>query len=223
MITIGEVLSRVRNQIKAVKQDAFLTDRFLYSMVMKHAKMLVRRQDIQNRIMKFNSVFQVLNYVELIEIDRAESQCHCITSGCTFKRTKNKLPNLMEGHWGPILRSVTSLDLSEEVSPTYPITYEKMLNQKTFKYNKKKYYWYLDGHLYFPNTEWDAIRIEGVFEGDISGYNCDVADDCQYIQDKNFSIPEYLYAEIEQNVIKDLGAMMAVPSDVQQDNRNIIN
>jgi hypothetical protein len=223
MITIGEVLSRVRNQIKAVKQDAFLTDRFLYSMVMKHAKMLVRRQDIQNRIMKFNSVFQVLNYVELIEIDRAESQCHCITSGCTFKRTKNKLPNMMEGHWGPIFRGVTSLDLSEEVSPTYPNIFEKMSNQKTFKYNKKKYYWYSDGHIYFPNLEWDAVRIEGVFEGDISGYNCDTTDDCQYIQDKNFAIPEYLYAEIEQNVIKDLGAMMSVPSDPQQDNRNIIN
>ena len=223
MITIGEVLSRVRNQIKAVKQDAFLTDRFLYSMVMKHAKMLVRRQDIQNRIMKFNSVFQVLNYVELIEVDRAESQCHCITSGCTFKRTKDKLPNMMEGHWGPIFRLVSSLDLSEEVIPTYPNTYERMSNQKTFKYNKKKYYWYMDGHIYFPNLEWDAVRIEGVFEGDISGYNCDTTDDCTFIQDKNFAIPEYLYAEIEQNVIKDLGAMMAVPSDPQQDNRNIIN
>jgi len=223
MTTIGEVLSRVRNQIKAVKQDAFLTDRFLYSMIMKHAKMLVRRQDIQNRIMKFNSVFQVLNYVELIEVDKAESKCHGITSGCTFKRTKDKLPNLMEGHWGPIFRSVSSLDLSEEISPTYSITYEKMANQKTFKYNNKKYYWYIDGYLYFPNLEWDAVRIEGIFEGDISSYNCDVTDDCLYIQDKSFSIPEYLYAEIEQNVVKDLGAMISVPSDTQQDNRNIIN
>jgi uncharacterized protein YutE (UPF0331/DUF86 family) len=44
MTTIGEILSRIRNQVKAVKQESFLTDRFLYSMVMKHAKMLVRRQ-----------------------------------------------------------------------------------------------------------------------------------------------------------------------------------
>jgi hypothetical protein len=129
----------------------------------------------------------------------------------------------MEGHWGPIFRAVNSLDLSEEVIPTYPNVFEKMSNQKTFKYNKKKYYWYMDGHIYFPNLEWDAVRIEGVFEGDISGYNCDTTDDCTFIQDKNFAIPEYLYAEIEQNVIKDLGAMMAVPSDPQQDNRNIIN
>ena len=223
MVPIGEVLSRVRNQIKAVKQDAFLTDRFLYSMVMKHAKMLIRRQDIQNKIMKFNSVFQVLNFVELIEVDRAESQCHCITTGCTFMRTKVKIPRTFEGHFGPIFRSVMSLDLSEELVPIYPSVFQKMVNQKTFKYNKKKYYWYIDGHLYFPNLDWDAVRIEGLFEGDISSYNCDVSDDCTYIQDTMFTIPEYLYSEIEQLVIKDLGAMMSIPQDSQQDNKNIVN
>ena len=36
--TIGEVVSRVRNQMKAVRQDAFLTDRFIYSVIGKHAK-----------------------------------------------------------------------------------------------------------------------------------------------------------------------------------------
>jgi len=223
MVPIGEVLSRVRNQIKAVKQDAFLTDRFLYSMVMKHAKMLIRRQDIQNKILKFSSVFQVLNFVELVEVDRAESQCHCINTGCTFKRTKVKIPRTFEGHFGPIFRAVMSIDLSEELVPIYPSVFQKMVNQKTFKYNKKKYYWYLDGHVYFPNLEWDAVRIEGLFEGDVSSYNCDLTDDCVYIQDTMFTIPEYLYAEIEQAVIRDLGAMMNVPQDLQQDNKNIVN
>ena len=222
MITIGEVLSRVRNQIKAVKQDAFLTDRFIYSMVMKHAKMLVRRQDVQNKIMKFNSVFQTLNFVELIDIDRAESQCHCMISGCTFKRTKVKLPAAFEGNFGPILRAVMSIDYSEELVPTYPKLWERMASQKTFKYNKKKYYWYSDGHLYFPNLEWDAVKIEGVFEGDVSNYNCDTTDDCVYIQNKNFMVPEYLYAEIEQGVIRDLSIMLQIPSDTKEDNQNII-
>ena len=75
MITIGEVLSRVRNQVKSVKQDAFLTDRFLYSLINKHAKLMMRRQDNLNRIMKYQSVFQALDFVELIEVDRAQAQC----------------------------------------------------------------------------------------------------------------------------------------------------
>lgn len=163
-MTIGEVISRVRNQFKGSKQDAFITDRLLYSVIMKYAKLLMRRQDTLNKLMKFNSVFQTLNFVELIEVDRAEADCRGIDTGCYFKRTKDKLPTMMEGYWGPLIRAVTSIDLSEDIDPTYPITFEKISKQKTFKYNKKHYYWYLNGYLYFPNLEWDAVRIEGVFE-----------------------------------------------------------
>lgn len=221
MTTIGEVVSRLRNQIKSVSQDAYVTDRFIYSLVMKHAALLMRRQDSLNRIMKFNSVFQSLDFVELIEVDRVQAQCKGITSGCTFKRTKDKIPGMLEGYYGPIIRSVTSIDMSEDVSPTFPNTFEQMSRQKTFKYNKKKYFWYLDGHLYFPNLDWDAVRIEGVFEGDVSKYNCSSETDCSFMQDKGFNIPEFLFAEIEQNVIRDLGGTLQVPQDIQHDNRNI--
>lgn len=220
MMTIGEVISRVRNQFKGSKQDAFITDRLLYSVIMKYAKLLMRRQDTLNKLMKFNSVFQTLNFVELIEVDRAEADCRGIDTGCYFKRTKDKLPTMMEGYWGPLIRAVTSIDLSEDIDPTYPITFEKISKQKTFKYNKKNYYWYLNGYLYFPNLEWDAVRIEGVFEKDISAYNCD-PDECMYVQDMSINVPEFLLAEVEQMVAKDFGIMIQIPQDVSSDNRNI--
>ena len=170
MITIGESVSRVRNQLKATKKDAFLTDRVIYSFITKHAKMAMRRQDNLNKLMKFNSIFQSLNFVELVDVDRAQAECKGVVSGCYFKRTKDKLPAVMEGYWGPLLRSVTSIDLSENLTPTYPTSFEQMSRQKTFKYNTKKYYWYLNGYLYFPNLDWDAVRVEGVFEGNLDQY-----------------------------------------------------
>ena len=221
MTTIAEATSRVRNLVKGVNQDSFLTDRFLYSLIMKHAKLLMRRQDNLNRIMKFNTVFQTLDFVELIDVDRVQAHCRGVSSDCTFKRTKDKLPAMIDGYYGPMIRAVTSLDLSEELTPTFPTTFEQMSRQKTFRYNKKKYYWFLDGYLYFPNTEWDAIRLEGGFEGDVSGYNCDASDDCSYIQDKTINIPEYLFPEIEQLTLRDLGAMMQVPQEAQHDNRSV--
>ena len=57
MTTIGERIASIRNQVKSVKQDAFLTDRFVYSLIMKHASLFMRRQDSLNRIMKFLSSF----------------------------------------------------------------------------------------------------------------------------------------------------------------------
>ena len=54
MTTIGEVVSRVRQAIKAEVQDAFITDRYLYSLILKNAQLFMRRQDNANKLMKFN-------------------------------------------------------------------------------------------------------------------------------------------------------------------------
>ena len=45
MATIGETISRVRGQVKAEVQDAFVTDRYIYSLIEKHAQFLMRRQE----------------------------------------------------------------------------------------------------------------------------------------------------------------------------------
>ena len=91
MVTIGDVVSRVRSQVKAEIQDAFVTDRYLYSLVIKFAKLYMRRQDSSNKLMKFNSIWQALPFVELIDVDKVEAKCSGIQSGQTIKRTKEKL------------------------------------------------------------------------------------------------------------------------------------
>ena len=38
MTTIGSVISRIRGQVKAEVQDAFVTDRYVYSLIQKFAQ-----------------------------------------------------------------------------------------------------------------------------------------------------------------------------------------
>ena len=135
MTTIADVVSRVRSQMKAESQDAFVTDRYIYSLILKFAQLLMRRQDSANKLMKFNSIWQPLPFVELIEVDTVEAQCTGIQSGCTIKRTKYKLPTFMEGYWGPLIRTVSSIDGSIECQPTSPGTYTSMTKTTSFKYN----------------------------------------------------------------------------------------
>ena len=66
MTTIGDVVSRIRQATKAEVQDAFVTDRHIYSLILKFAQLLMRRQDNANKLMKFNSVWQTLPFIELI-------------------------------------------------------------------------------------------------------------------------------------------------------------
>lgn len=221
MTTLADSISRVRNVLKAVKEDPFLTDRFVASMIMKYAKLLIKRQDDQDKIMRFQSLFKVLPCLELIEVDKIEACCSGIKTKCTIKRTKDKLPSLLEGAYGPLFRTISSLDTSVLVYKTYPATYTSMANSTNFKYNKNKYYWYLDQYLYFPNIDWDAVRVEGLFDGDITEFTC--ADNiCTPIQQQTVSIPEYLFAEIEQMVIKEMLTSGQVPSDGPDDKQNIL-
>lgn len=222
MITIGEVISRVRNQIKAVKQDAFMTDRFLFSLISKHAHWLMKREDSKNKLMRMSSVMQTIDFLELTEVDKVDAHCTGIKSNCTIKRTCKKVPAFMQGYYGPLIRAVTSIDGSQQLQPTNPTTYSSLSNSPTFKYNKTGYYWYLNDYLYFPNIEWEAVRIEGIFEDDITGYNCDTCDDCILRRDQLFNVPDYLHGEIESNVIKDLGITLQIPPDVDTNKQNIL-
>lgn len=222
MITIGEGISRIRRTLKSVKHDAFLTDRHIYSMMMRTARFLIRRQDSQSKLMMFKTLFQTINRLELIEVDRVEAKCKCndVESGCKFKRTKDKLPPIFDGYWGPMIRTVSSIDGSTEVNPTYRQTWEKLSSLKTFKYNKGLYYWYQDGYLYFPNLDWDEIMIEAMFEEDVSNYGC--APLCLRKQDERFMVPSGLHEEIEKMMLQEMGLTLQIPPDQQHDNKNIM-
>ena len=219
--TIGDILSRIRTQVKAVRQDALLTDRVIYTFVLKHAKWLMKREDSKNRILGFSGVIQTMDFVELIEVDKVEACCTGLTSDCKIKRTKEKMPVFMQGYYGPLIRTVASLDGSEELQPTNPNSYLAMSRSKNFKYNKAKYFWYLDDYLYFPNLDWDAVRIEGVFEDDISKFTCE-EDSCKVRSDETFNVPDYLHGELESQVFKDLAGMAQMPTDMPNDKQNAL-
>lgn len=220
MTTIGEAISRVRNAVKAVKEDPFLTDRQIYFALIKYALTLIKREDNQFRLMKISSIFKVLPYVELIDVDKVEAQCAGVYSECYIKRTKEKLPSILDGMFGPLIRTTSSIDGSIEMFRTDPGTWVSMTKTTTFKYNKRPYFWYLDGYIYCPNIDWDAIKIEAIFEGALD--LCDDKIDCSVKQDQSFALPAYLFSEIEQFVVKELTMLMSVPVDNTDDGQNIL-
>tara|TARA_R110002167_G_scaffold50279_17_gene146514 strand:- start:741 stop:1415 length:675 start_codon:yes stop_codon:yes gene_type:complete len=223
MITIGESISRVRNVLKAVKEDPFLTDRLLYSLVIKFAKTLIKREDQQGSLFKHTGLFKDVPCLELIEIDKVEACCTGIKTACKIMRTKYELPKLLELSNGPIIRSVTSLDYSQELTETFPTLYTNMTKTSGFRYNKTNYYWYLNNHMYFPNLTWEAVRVTAIWDESLRDYVCsEDSTDCQLEQDRELSIPDHLFSEIEQMVIQQLLTAGQVPSDGADDSQNVL-
>ena len=217
--TVGEAISRVRNTLKAVKEDPFLTDRTIYFSIIKYGQSLMKREDNQLRLMKISNIFKVMPYVELIEVDKVDAACVGVYSGCYFKRTKERIPDLLTGIQGPIFRTVSSIDGSIELFRTDPGTFVSMTKTTTFKYNKRQYFWYIDGYLYFPNLAWDAVKVEAIFENDTE--SC-YSDKCLVKQEQSLNIPDYLFSEIEQYVVKELAMTLQVPTDGADDGQNTL-
>lgn len=219
MTTIGEAISRVRNTLKAVKEDSFLTDRTIYFAITKYGKTLIKREDNQFRLMKMSQLFKVLPYVELIDVDKVEAGCVGVYSGCYFKRSKEKMPSILDGMFGPLFRTVSSIDGTLELFRTDPGTWASITKSTTFKYNKRPYFWYLNGYIYVPNVEWDAIRVEALFENDVP--ICD-EEMCMPMQDQPLNIPEYLFSEVEQFVLQEFTMTIQVPGDLTDDSQNVL-
>jgi len=220
-IIIAEAISRIRGQVKAEVQDSFVTDRYIYSLIEKYSQVLMRRQDSLNKLMKFNSVWATLPYVEMVDVDKVEACCSGITSGCTIKRSKLKLPSMVEGYWGPLIRTISSIDGSQELQATYPGVYTSMTKTTSFKYNRVKYFWWLNGYIYSPNIEWDAVKVEGVFNDDITKWNCDEKDDCTPRYKQPIYVPEAMFAEIESQIINIMMNTMKIPSEDSDNKQNI--
>ena len=225
MILIGDAVSRVRNILKAVKEDNFITDRFIYSLLMKYAKSLMFRDNKNLNLFKNSSLFKELPCVDLIDVDTVSACCSSIRTGCTIKRSKDKLPKMATLANGPLIRTVTSLDFSQIVLKTEPSIYANMTKSSNFKYNKNKYYWVIDDYLFIPDIEWEGVRVQALFEDDVAMFNCsdeNSANICTVAQDRTIDVPEHLFAEIEQMVSKEILIGGQIPSDGADDNQNIL-
>ena len=211
---ISDVVGRLRAGIKAERQDSWLPDKFLYSLFLKYAALRIKQLDEKsNRLYNFSSIFETLDYVKLEECDWVEAGCTGIKSYRTFRRTVQALPMFMEGKFGPMVRSITSLDGRTPFQLTSLDNYVLISKQSSLiKYDKTKYCWWLNDHLYFPDVPYPAIRIEGMFQEDISEFKCNYDDRCKRRQDQSLNVPDYILADIEGMVLKELNGEMSIPS-----------
>lgn len=187
---------------------------------MDYAFMLLRREDSKNKLMRMTSLFKVHPCLELIDVSKIEACCVDLETDCTIKRTKEKLPEMIEGVFGPMIRNVMSIDGSESLNITDPVTYLEMTKTSTFKNNKNKYCWVLDRHIYFPDSQWEAAAVDGMFEKNLADQICG-GDPCIARQDQEMPVPDYLFAEIKQMVKQDLGMGIQIPSDNSTDKQSI--
>lgn len=217
--TIGEAISQVRNDLKQITVDTRLTDRDIYSVMKTHSYWIIAQEADKLKISKQQHLFQSYTCAEVVPVPLTDPCCN-IQSKCRIYRTKDGLPPMFTDDSGPIIRTVTSVDWSQNFQRTTYENWLKIERDPDFKYNKSKYYFIRDNYMYFPTTQWRKVNMLIYCDADVRKYNtcgCDKGP-CLAMQDTIWRVPDKLEGRIIDATIQELTkTYMAIPYD---DNAN---
>ena len=203
--TIGEALSQVRNDLKQFTVDTRLTDRDIYTVMKSHSYWIIAQEADKLKISKQAHLFQSYTCAEIIPVPTVDPCCN-VQSRCRIYRTKEQLPGMFTDDSGQIIRTVTSVDWSENLQRTTFENFLRIQSDPDFKYNKTKYYFIRDNYMYFPTTQWRKINMLIYCDTDVSIYNkCDCSNEnsCVKMQDRTWRVPDKLQAKIIDAVINE--------------------
>ena len=217
--TIGEVISQVRNDLKQITVDTRLTDRDIYTVMKSHSYWIIAQEADKMKISKQQHLFQSYTCAEIIPVPTVDPCCN-VQSRCRIYRTKEALPGMFTDDSGQIIRTVTSVDWSENLQRTTFENFLRIQDDPDFKYNKTKYYFIRDNYMYFPTTQWRKVNMLIYCDTDVKKYNtcgCDKGP-CLPMQDTIWRVPDKLEGRIIDAAISELTkTYMAIPYD---DNAN---
>lgn len=182
---------------KLINADARITDRFIYNEAISISNLLIKQEENKQRLYVMDSLFKTINYVEMIEVDTIEA-CG-IESDCFIRRSKDKLPKIVESAGGYLVRKITSLDSTSGTVVTIitDLSYGRKLNINDKHAQKEVWAFLKNGYVYLVNADWPAILVEAMFEDpdEIENLNnCDDKDEitCTPAYERSFPVPNYL-------------------------------
>jgi hypothetical protein len=219
-MTVRAMISQVREIIKERYGDTRLSNKFTYSNLLKMAKILLKRESDNFKLLKYQTLYQSLKCVEVIEAPSIDPCCG-LKSYCSIWRTKDKLPELFEDSMGVLIMSVTSVDGSTEYDfKTVESIRRKMSNPWVKKYEDPTYCFFKDDYLYFTKRTL-LVEIKGMFTRSIEKYNkCGGDIPCIKFLDEKFYIPGYLEEPLIKMTLEELTKIYkALPED-QSVNKN---
>lgn len=221
MSTKRQVIDSLRNKLRERNADSNYSNQFLYTVLLEHAKWLIKREISAGRIWRNVFFFQTLGCIKVVELSPIDSCCP-VKTNCSIFRTEQKLPELWQDDYGPLIKTVSSVDNTTGFFYTSPTTWQSKRNDPYNRKSSEKYVFFSDGYLWFPEHNPHFVNIYGFFIDDISDVDtiCNPCKDkpCTRFLDTSFFVPEWIEAEMFAKALEQLaGVSKRLPEDEQID------
>lgn len=214
-MTNRSLINQVKELVKERYADSRLSNKFIYSILSKIAKLLIKRESDGLKLLKYQNLYQTLKCIEVIEAPTIDPCCG-IKSYCSVWRTKDKLPEMYEDGAGVIVYDVLSIDGSFAYEfRTAEAIRRKMSNPWIKKYSKETMYsFYEDGYLYFTKRTM-LVGVKGMFIEDVKKYSTCEKQECSSFLDERFYIPPHLEEPLIKASLEEIiKTYKAIPDDI---------
>lgn len=215
MITNGEFVSRVVNDINALSKDVHVSKRWILSIGRTKAESYVVQRWDDGSMIEDGNLLTCVDCVRMIEVDKIDC-CDAIFSLCGFlMRSEHRLPGIVFSTFGPLITKVSNVD--NTIFYKYS-NLEAYRNRVKRRYADKgpKYFYIHDGYLYIPDEHIELVNVcyftmkrrEALR---ISA--CKPGDECISEWDYDFIYPVKLIEYIVQETVKEVMNKVQIPTD----------
>ncbi len=229
-ITNREAISQVKSIFKQINADSRTTNKEVWSLIKKHSFWIIKRESERLKLLRMENFFQEKGCLDVIEAPIADDCCKLRgILNCTIYRTKNKLPELYEDIYGPIINRITSVDGYTDIKLNTVKGIKRSENSRyAKKYNTDKTIqaYYSNGYLYFPDKYLRIISVDGLFieELDLEDSDCNPCAECEKkcvkFLDKKLMLSEYLFAQVVDAIKNDLIIKERIPEKAHTTDKN---
>ncbi len=223
MSTKREIIDSLRMKLRELNADSTFSNKFLYQTILEQASWLIRREAAAGRIWISNALFQNIP-VRMIEVPLIDS-CLPIKSGCKIFRSEVKVWDVWMDAYGPLIKSVSSVDGSTDFFYTTSMTWVSKKKDPYKKKTSQKFFFFEDGYIWIPEHNPHFVTMSAFFMDDTSllkqdCLDCDKDKDCVKFLDTKLMIPHWIEAELLSKALELLvGVTKRMPED-EQINKN---
>lgn len=219
MITNGQLVSRIVNDLNALTKDVHISKRWLLSIAMTKAESYVAQRWDDGSLFEDRNLLTCVDCVEMIPVDKIDC-CGEVFSLCSIlMRSKYRLPGLLYSTYGPMITKVSNVDGTRYYHYSELENY-RLHQQRRFASKKGKKFYVHDGYIYIPD---DYIELVNVCYFTMRRREalkisaCKPADSCLPEWDYEFIYPVKLIEYIVSETVKEALTKIQIPDDDNPD------
>lgn len=216
MVTQGEFVSSIINDLKLTVKDTWISKRHVLSVGKSKAKMLLAQRADE---MKLSNAFDIISTIDCFEMEEVDMiKCDFIElRNCkTLYKSVNKIPETIFGRSAIGIISVTTVDDSKRFEWSTPV---KIANRGKLRRTRKSdnlFFFIENGYLYITESvETVKVRIIAINEEEVEECECgDKEPSCKSAWDMKFPIIDLLYEHVRAQTLQELlSTFSQIPKD----------